>query len=103
MRRYMAIGHWDDSKNVTCVASVDSSIANFRDTLGGNGFIPYVVLSEKKFKDIIDMVYDVEDYDTFDIYKEVKKMTTNYRVWNVVTDYIIQCNDIMVEKMVVVA
>lgn len=91
-KKYLAIGHWRESKNVTCVSSIDTSIKNFRETLSGNAFIPYVVMTEEKVNSINNM-------DSSDIYEAIKKMTTNYRVWNDVTDYILQCFDIIEEKM----
>lgn len=35
----------------------------------------------------------------YDLFNEVKKMTTNYRRWDDITEYIEQCFDIMEEKM----
>lgn len=93
MKRYLAIGHWKENKNMTCVAMRATTIKNFRDNLGGNGFIPYVIISEKKMETIMNTS------SGFDLFEEVKKMTTNYRVWNDVCDYINQCFDIMEEKM----
>ena len=78
---------------MTSVAMRATTIKNFRDNLGGNGFIPYVIISEKKMETIRNT------YSGFDLFEEVKKMTTNYRVWNDVCDYINQCFDIMEEKM----
>lgn len=92
MKRYLAIGHFKESKNVTCVSSIGSSIKDFRTDLSGNAFVPYIVITEEKFNSIKNM-------DDFDIFEVVKKMTTNHRVWNVVTDYISQCSDIMEEKL----
>lgn len=92
MKKYLAIGHFKDSKNVTCVSSIGSSIKDFRTDLSGNAFVPYVVITEKKFNSI-------KNVDVFNIFEAVKKMTTNYRVWSIVTDYIAQCSDIMEEKL----
>lgn len=92
MKKYIAIGHFNDSKNMTSVAMSASSIKNFRDDLGGNGFIPWVVISEKKMETL-------KNVDCMEIFDEVKKLTTNYRRWNDVTEYIEQCLDIMEEKL----
>lgn len=91
MKRYIAIGHFGDDKNTTCVACTASSIKNFRQDLGGNDFIPYVVISEKK----MEILRNTNEFDLFD---EVKKLTSNYRVWNEVCEYIEQCFDIMEER-----
>lgn len=92
MKKYLAIGHFDDSENMTSVAMKTSSIKNFRGNLGGNGFIPWAVISEKKLETL-------KTVDEFDLFDEVKKLTTNYRRWNDLCDYIEQCMDIMEEKM----
>ena len=88
MKRYLAIGHFTDSKNITSVAMKTTSIKNFRDDCAGNCFIPWVIISEKKMNVL-------KNVDSFDLFEEVKKMTTNYRKWNDITDYIDQCFDIM--------
>lgn len=93
MKKYLAIGHWKENKNATfCVAMKCISIADFRNQLGGNGFVPQVIISEKK----LETLKMVDDFHLFD---EVKKLTTNYRVWNTICDYIEQCLDIMEDKM----
>lgn len=92
MKKYIAIGHWNDNKNMTSVAMKCSTNKNFRENLSGNGFIPYVVISEKK----MEILKNTNDFDLFD---EVKKMTSNYRIWNDICEYIEQCFDIMEEKM----
>ena len=91
MKKFLAIGHWGDSKNTTCVASTARTMKDFRDNLGGNDFIPYVILSEKKLKEI-------ESADGMDLFYIVKKLTTNYRKWNEICDYIEQCFEIMKER-----
>lgn len=93
MKKYIAIGHWSDSENMTSVAMSTTSMKNFRDNLGGNGFIPYVVISEKKMETL-------KTVSEFDLFNEVKKLTSNYRRWNDICEYIEQCFDIMEEKMV---
>lgn len=92
MRKYIAIGHFKDSKNITSVAMKENTMKDFRDDCGGNEFIPMVILTEKKMETI-------KKTDEFHLYDEVKKMTSNYRKWNDICDYIEQCFDIMEEKM----
>ena len=48
-----------------------------------NEFTPYVVMTEA----IMEKVFN-ENASRYEIFEQVKKMTTNYRVWGVVTDYI---------------
>ena len=55
--------------------------------------VPYVVITEK----IFDKLLACED--CMEIFEQVKKMTSNYRVWNGITDFIEQCSDIISDKM----
>lgn len=59
----------------------------------GNEFVPYVVLTEKTLNKIQACTYSM------DIFNQVAKMTTNYRVWEKVTDYLVQCSDIIADKV----
>lgn len=92
MKKYIAIGHWDDSKNTVSTASCDISKKNFIENLKGNGFIAYAVLTEKAFNEMKSM-------DIFELIDKVQKFTSNYRKWNEITDYIEQCADIMALKL----
>lgn len=92
MKKYIAIGHWSGSENMTSVAMSTTSMKNFRDNLGGNAFIPYVIITEKKMEVL-------KNTDHFELWDEVKHLTTNYRKWNDICDYLEQCLDIMEKKM----
>lgn len=45
------------------------------------------------------MMNKIESMCGMDLYDQVKKMTTNYRRWNDVVEYIEQCYDIMEDRM----
>lgn len=90
MNVYAAIGHFKDSKNITCVALTQATKKAFMNDCYGNEFVPYVVLTEKMLSKI---------QSSADIYEQVKKMTTNYRVWNDVADYLTECLDIITDKV----
>ena len=90
MNAYVAIGHFKNSKNITCVALTQTTKKAFMNDCYGNEFIPYVVLTEKMLSKIQSCT---------DIYEQVKKMTTNYRVWNDVADYLTDCLGIITEKV----
>lgn len=91
MKKYLAIGHWKETPDATIsVAMKCSSVKNFRENLLGNEFVPYVIISENKLN-ILE--------NTDNLFEEVTKMTTNYRKWNLICDYIEQCLDIMRDKM----
>ena len=92
MKKYIAIGHFADSENMTSVAMECSTRKNFVDNLGGNGFIPWAIISEKKMEVL-------KTVDSFDLFDEVKKLTGNYRRWNDLCEYIEQCFDIMEERI----
>lgn len=93
MKKYIAIGHFKDNKNhLTCVSFQASTKANFATDLRGNDFVAIAVFTEKNFNEIKNM-------DIFELIDKVKKITTNYRVWNDIIDYIEQCADIMEEKL----
>lgn len=92
MRKYLAIGHFKESENMVSVAMVATSVKSFKENCAGNAFVPYVVITEQKLEVL-------KNTDCLDLFEEVKKLTTNYRKWNDITDYIEQCMDIMDERM----
>ena len=71
MNVYAAIGHFKGNENITCVALTQTTKKAFMNDCYGNEFVPYVVLTEKMLNKIQSCT---------DIYEQVKKMTTNYRV-----------------------
>lgn len=95
MKTYAAIGHWvgGGKEDITSVACLDTTKKNFRENLACNNFVPYIIITEEimqRFR---------ECNDGLDIFNQVKKMTPNYRVWNIVTDYIDECMDILERKI----
>lgn len=93
MNVYAAIGHFKGNENITCIALMQSSKKEFMTDCYGNEFVPYVVLTEKMLNKIRACTYSM------DIFNQVAKMTTNYRVWEKVTDYLVQCSDIIADKV----
>ena len=93
MKVYAAIGHFKDSKNTTCVALTQNTKKDFMRDCYGNGFVPYVVFTEQALDKLVAHTSSDE------VFEMVKKMTTNYRVWEPVIDYIDQCFDILMEKV----
>ncbi len=94
MKVYAAIGHWKGSENITSVAERQVSKKDFLQDLRGNEFVPYVVITEGMMKRLVALTNE-----SFGLYDQVKKMTSNYRVWNDVTEYLEQCFDILCEKI----
>jgi len=90
MRVYAAIGHFKGEKNITSIVMTQTTKKAFMTDCYGNEFVPYIVITEPMLEKLIDCE---------DIFSQVKKMTSNYRVWNNVTDYIEQCIDIILEKV----
>lgn len=93
MKVYAAIGHFRDSKNMVCVAMTQNTKKAFMQDCYGNEFVPYVVITESMLDKLLAC------NNCMDIFEQVKKMTSNYRVWNDVADYIEQCSDIISDKM----
>lgn len=93
MKKFLAIGHFKGSENMISVADYASNKSHFMDNLQFNAFVAYVVISEKKLNDFKNAK------DCMEVFEMVKKLTSNYRKWNDVTDYIEQCMDIMETKM----
>lgn len=92
MKKYIAIGHWDGNEDTTSTACTEETKAKFMETLKLNGFRAYVVLTEKTF-------YEMKEMNCFDIYEKVEKLSSNWRKYNEITDYIEQCMDIMSDKL----
>ncbi len=88
MNAYIAIGHFKDSKNITTVALMQRTKKAFMRDCYGNDFVPYVVLTEAMVEKVLSM-------DSFALWDQVRKLTSNFRKWNEVTDYIEQCGDII--------
>lgn len=94
MKKYIAIGHFKDSENMVSVAMEVSNEKSFRENLIGNEFIAWAVITERKMETLRASLND-----SFALWEETKKLTTNYRKWNDLCDYIGQCFDIMEERM----
>ena len=89
---YAAIGHFKGSENTTCVASTNLTKKAFQDDLRRNEFVAYAVLTEWMFDRLMSL-------DGLDRWEQVKKLTSNYRKWRKLDDYIEQCGDIIASKM----
>lgn len=92
MKVYGAIGHWKKSENITSIAEHQQSKAAFITDCHGNAFVPYIVITEPMLKKLLD------ENSALTLFEQVTRMTTNYRVWNIVCDYIEQCGYILEEK-----
>lgn len=92
MKKYIAIGHWDESDNTASVAGDAYTLKDFRHDLIGNGFRAYAVLTEKRFA-------EVKDLFGYELWEEVSRTVSNYRKISEVADYIEQCADLMEEKL----
>lgn len=94
-KKFVAIGHYKGENGITSVAGTAYNVKDFRKQLIKNDFVQYVVISEKMLNRLLDMI----DNEDMSVFNQVEKMTNNYRKWNDITDYIMQCSDIMVERM----
>lgn len=78
---------------MVCVAMAQRTKKDFMTDCYGNEFVPYVVITEPILAKLLACA------DCMEIFEQVKKLTSNYRIWNDVTEYIEQCGDIISEKM----
>lgn len=92
MKKYIAIGHFKGNQNITSVAMSNNNMEEFRRDCKGNGFIAWAVITEKRMETL-------KELDAFGLFDEVKKMTSDCKRWNDVTEYIEQCMDILEERM----
>lgn len=96
MKKYIAIGHWGKEKDATySVATANYTMKAAKRDYVGNDFVAYCVISEEKLNQIKEMNWE-ERFET------VRKMTSNYRKWDIVLDYLDQCMDIMEERLAAV-
>lgn len=93
MKIYAAIGHFKDSKNITSVVFEQNTKKDFMRDCYGNEFVPYVVFTESMLNKILALDCGM------DVYEQVKKMTSNYRVWNEVTDFLTQASYLITDKV----
>lgn len=97
MNKYIAIGHFKANTGLeTYTRSIVMSNRNrkgFCTDLRGNGFVAYAVFTEEHWNKLKAI------NDSMDLYEAVKKLTTNYRKWNELTDYIEQCGYIIDENI----
>lgn len=56
MKKYLAIGHFKENKNMTCVVMQSDTMKSFREDLSGNEFIPYIVVTEKMMKKYLNLM-----------------------------------------------
>ena len=77
--------------NELCVCS-DWTLQGFREHDLCGEFVAYAVLTEWMFDRLMSL-------DGLDRWEQVKKLTSNYRKWRELDDYIEQCGDIIASKM----
>lgn len=92
MKKYIAIGHFKGNQNITSVAMSNNNMEEFKADCKGNAFVAWAIITEKRMATL-------KETAAWDLFDEVKKITSDYRRWNDVTEYIEQCMDIMEDKM----
>ena len=95
MKKYVAIGHFAWSDNITSVCCTQNSKKDFMRDLVGNEFRGWCILSEKQVLEIAEMT------SYLDIFKAVRKYAgqSQWRKWNDVADYLYYCMDIVIKKL----
>lgn len=89
MKKFVAIGHWDYSKNITCAVSDANTRKEFENDLKGNGFIAYMIFSEKK----------ISEYKAADIFCRMEMISSRNRHAIDIEDYMSECMDIIESKL----
>jgi len=87
LKKYIAIGYWGKKKNAHhhIVVAHDSLKAVRRDCKA-NDFIAQIVLTEENFRRIMGLE------DNYTRLFEIKKLTSNFKIWNMLTNYLSQCS-----------
>lgn len=89
MTKYIAIGHWDFNKNITCAASEAKTKKDFREELKANGFTAYITMSEQK----------LNEYKAADIFGRMEMIPSRNRHAIDIEDYLNECMDIIESKL----
>ncbi len=89
MKKYIAIGHWDFSKNITCTVGEARTMNEFKADLKPNGFTAYIVMSVQK----------VDEYKDADIFGKVDMISSRNRHAMDIRDYLDECMDIIESKL----
>lgn len=89
MKKFVAIGHWDYTRNVTCVAGDANTRKEFESDLKGNGFVAYIIFSEKR----------VSEYKAADIFGRLDMIPSRNRHALDIEDYMNECMDIIENKL----
>lgn len=92
MKTYISIGHFKGNDNMTCVTMQQNTMKDFNRDLISNGFVSYVTMTEDRY-------WKLSGLSGIDMYEEVKKLTSNYRKWGDIVEYICQCYQIIEERL----
>lgn len=79
---YGVIGHYKGEKRMETVIIVSESKKQCTEALKVAEFVPYVIITDKTWQKIQKCKGMKE------VFEQVKKMTTNWRVWNKVAIYL---------------
>ncbi len=93
MKIYAAIGHFKGDKNIRSIVLTQNTRKDLMRDCVGNSFVAYVVLTEAMAEKLLSCE------TSMDVFEQVKKLTTNYRVWNEVTDYITEAGYLITERI----
>ena len=89
MKKFVAIGHWDFNKNITCTAGDARTMKDFGDELRANGFTAYIIISEKR----------LNEYKSADIFGKLDMISFRNRHAIDIQDYLQECMDIIDSKL----
>lgn len=95
MKVYVAIGHFKGTKNIICITEKTFTRKQFEKDCRRNEFVSYCIITESMMQKLLQL----KSCGGMELYYQVCKMVTNYRVICDVEKYINQCSDIILEKM----
>ena len=102
---YVGIGFFKDRANkksekvLEIVVFAKDTKANFMRDCVGNGFAAQVVLTEEILKRLYGENLDCMNMDSLEVYEQVKKLTTNYRVWNRIESFLTDGADCIIDAI----
>lgn len=89
MKKFVAIGHWDFNKNITCTVGDANTRKEFESDVKCNGFITYIIFSEKR----------LNEYKAADVFGKVDMISSRNRHAIDIEDYLSECMDIIESKL----
>lgn len=92
MKKYIAIGHFRNYTNITCIVSNVHTRKEFEQDLKGNAFIAYMIISERWFN----------KYKEADVFGKLGMIPMQNRHSIEVYDYLTECRNVIEDKLMLI-